>query len=539
MRAPQIRDALLIWLERRITGALTWAQTLANGNTSGPTSPTISAGASLIFNGQRDAPAVTLSVDDGIPAAPIWGVFGAPLAGTAGAVAESFFFETGEASATVPGPGPSSGLFNLLTGGTVDGGGLAGPSGAFLIQTGAVTSTGGADASGGATIQTGAVTGGSRRSGNLRFATGVSTTTGRSGDVEQLTGDNSGSGDSGSIQHRTGNTDAGDSGDWSAITGNSVSGRAGAVSVLGGSGQTAGGATLSAGATLGPGDGASTVVNGGSAVAGTGGPLWLLSGTSSSGVAGRIQLGLIDAGGVGQQSELVWAPLTEWFAEGPGISSRAVWRKKITTDVAAVPTTIADDPDFEFQNNFAGTSQGSTNQGLTLIQPTGVLGEYSVIRTDQTAGVSSWGKPNLSRASRYVVGGVVAPSVLQGRYEVGARPTTSAFDNTTDDNKTILFFDPSFSANWQACTSNAGIDTIVDTGIPGGGRINYMIRINTSNQAEYWLSNPARGGRLELCATGTVGIGLSGCILYAGCVCNSGGTTPQMEWGDPIQALTV
>lgn len=536
MRAFLIRDALLIWLERRISGALTWAQTLANGNTSGPTSPTISAGASFIFDGTRDAPAVTLSVDEGIPSAPIWGVFGAPFAGTAGEAAESFFFETGAASADVAGPGPSSGLFNLLTGGSLDGAGLAGPSGAIVIQTGPITSAGGAAASGSTTVQTGAVSGGSRRSGNLRLATGVSTdTSGRTGDLEELTGNNSGSGDSGYILHQTGNTAAGDSGDWSAITGNSISGRAGGLTLQGGSGATAGAIGIGPGNTTGPGDGADLVLTGGPAAVGTGGRVRISSGGGAAG-QGRVQIGDPTSTGTGQLADQVYAPNAELFEQGWDVQTATlVLRKTLTAPLAPAPspTLVTEDQDWTVQSTSGLVSAPASSWGGAQVQAVG-LGSYAVA---VPAADSVWNTAIFSRFKRSFFRAVVAVgNAAENRYEFGVRATPAAFDNGTDDNKLVIFFEPLvYGPNWQLLRSNGGSDFVTDSGIPAAANVAFqlMVRVNDSNQGEFWISDPAAAGRLRLVGEGTVGSGLAGVLPYSGALGTGTGLGALVHFCDP------
>jgi hypothetical protein len=542
MRAAPYRDIILSWLSQTAAGALTWAQTLSSGNLSGGSDPTISAGDRILFDGVREQPAATFALNESIPATPVLDVAGANYIGATATASTSLRFQTGEAEADAAGLGPSSGVVQMFTGATNDGAGTAGPSGQVLISTGAVNSAAGSGASGQILMGTGNTSGGSRRTGNFRVITGTATSSGRSGDLDFDTGPNNGSGDSGVITFNTGISSGGDSGGFSVQTGSAAAGFAGDISFATGAGLRGGPIGLSAGQSDGLNDGPEVSLQAGRSTLQVGGDVRLFPGEGATGW-GRIQLGLQDTlYGVQQQAARVQTTYTEWQGDGfQGIASRSVWQKKITGQVAAVPTTIADDPDFEFQDNHAGTAAPSTTSGLSLIQATGSAGDYSVIRTDQLAGVSSWGKASLSRGTRYTVGGTVEMSAIAGRYEVGARPTTNAFDNTTDDNKTILVYDPNVSPNWQAVTSSGGSDFVDDTGIPGlgGGALNYRIVINTNNQVEYWLTNPARGGRLELVVVRSVGLGLAGCIMYAGCICNVPASVPQFGWGNPIQAVNL
>lgn len=542
MRSPLWRDLMTSWIAETISASLTWAQTLANGNTTGGNNPTIDAGDRILFDGTREQPTATILVDEAVATAPALNVAGANFVGAAGNASTSVVIYSGEAEAAAPGVGASSGIVQIYTGISSDGAGDAGPSGAVLISSGAVNSAAGSGASGQVLVGTGNVIGGSRRSGNFRVLTGSAFSSGASGDIDLDTGANTGTGASGGITVNTGTSAANDSGGLSVQTGGAVAGFAGGVSLATGDGLRGGAIGGTVGRSTGLNDGAEISWQAGASDLQVGGDVRLFPGDGATGW-GRIQLGLQDTlYGVRQQAARVQALNAEWQADGfQSIPGRSVWQKKITCRVVPSPASITDDPDFEFQDNHVATAASSTVSGLTLIQSTGSAGDYSVVRTDQTTGISSWGKANLSRGTRYMVGGTVSPSVISGRYEVGARPTTNAFDNTTDDNKTILVFDPAVSANWQAVTSDGGVDTVDDTGIPatGGGALNYKIVINSSDQAEYWLSNPARGGRLELRVVRSVGAGLSGCVMYAGCICNVAASVPKMEWGNPIQAANL
>lgn len=529
MRAKAWRDIYLSWLSQTATGALTWAQTLVAGSNTGGSDPTIDVGDRLFFEGTREAgPTASVQINESIATSPVLDVASANFVGQNPNVSTSLRFQTGSVTASAPGTGATSGLFQAFTGAALDGAGNAGGTGQVILSTGAITSAAGSASSGSVLLGTGAVTGGSRRSGNAQILTGFSSTSGRTGDIDTGTGNNTGNGDTGY---------------WSATTGNSTNGTSGGFDFLTGDGQQAG----SIRATIGTSNGAAAnggdiTLSAGAAPSGLlGGNVELLSGSGASG-QGRIEFGQPNAAfGVGQQAEQVFAPYLEWSVEGfqtrPG---RAVWQKKITTRVATVAVMVSDDPDFELQTNAMGSAASSTS-GLVQITSSGANGDFAVVRTDQTAFSSSWGKANLSRGTRYLVAGTIEMTVLAGRYEVGARPTTNAFDNVTDDNKTILVYDPSVSANWQAVTSNAGADFVDDTGIPaiGGGALNYVIRINDNNQVEYWMTNAARGGRLELVVVRGVGIALSGCIMYAGCITTSAPAVPQFGWGNPIQAVNL
>lgn len=541
MRGSPWRDIYLTWISEHLVGLLTWAQTLAAGANTGGHDPTIDVGDRILWSGTRDGTAATQLVSEAVPAAPVLLTATSAINLDGVQASAGIGLTTGNATATGVGT-VTSGALSLSTGQTFDGGGDAGASGLIAIATGV---NNGANPLGGGSGDLVLATGASDLggfSGDVSIASGFSRVS--SGQVSIRSGDSVSGGagaNSGQVQVYTGEAYLG-SGPLSIYTGLSATGASGDLSLSSGDGDSAGDVLLTGGLTNGVGNGAAISLRGGAAATGTGGPVQLNSGVGVAG-KGRIELGEPDSSiGVGQQAERVYSLYAEWQGDGfQAIPGRAVWQKKITCQVATTPAAITDDPDFEFQDNHAATVADSTASGLSLIQSTGSAGDYSVIRTDQGAGVSSWGKASLSRGSRYMVGGTVSPSVISGRYEVGARPTTNAFDDTTDDNKTILVFDPAVSPNWQAVTSNGGADNVDDTGIPatGGGALNYKIVINSSNQAEYWLSNPARGGRLELCVVRSVGAGLSGCIMYAGCICNVPASAPQMEWGNPIQAANL
>lgn len=553
MRANSWRDLYLSWVSQSVSSVVTWAQSLASGNVSGGSNPTISAGDSLLFDGMRDQPAASHTVDEGTPSTPVYIVSGADIAGAVGAASTSITIETGGASALAAGDGPASGLLGLTTGPSTDGAGTAGPSGLILVRSGSITSAGGTVASGSILVGSGTVSGGSRRSGEVLLKSGDSTTTGATGNVRLMSGDNT-TGDSGQVRVGSGTATLGNSGATFYGSGGATAGISGNVNITSGSaGLGSGSLIVSTGtsAEAGPIDiygglssaavGPTVSVRGGISGLSTGGALSLSGGEGPTG-RGDLEVGTQDTlGQTGTIAQRVAGRYTEWYTDGFATpANRQVWAKRITVAVRTAPAGIDDDPDFEYQNNFGGLTQDSTNTGLTLIQSSTVLGEYSVVRTDQLAGASSWGKPNLDRASRYSVGGTAIGGTT-GRMEMGARPTTNAFDNTTDDNKTILVFEPLvYGPNWQAVTSNAGVDTVEDTGIAASGvAVNYLIAITNSNRAEYWLTDAARGGDMVMVASHTVGAGLSGCILYAGAICTAGGSSSAFEWGNPRQAVNL
>lgn len=553
MRAAPYRDIILSWVSQTAGGVLTWAQTLVAGNQSGGNDPTITAGDSLLFDGLRDQPAASHTMDEGTPSAPVYTISGADIAGAVGAAATSISIGTGAASALAAGDGPASGLLYLVTGDSTDGAGTAGPSGLILIRSGTVTSATGTVASGSILVGSGTVSGGSRRSGEVLIKSGDSTTTGATGNARLMSGDNT-TGNSGHVRVESGTATLGNSGAMFYGSGGAPAGISGNVNITSGSaGLGSGSLIVSTGtsAEAGPIDiygglstaavGPAVSIRGGISGLSVGGPLALSGGEGPTG-RGDLEVGTQNTLTItGVVAQRVAGRYTEWYTDGFATpANRQVWAKRITVAVRTVPAGIDDDPDFEYETNTGGLTQDSTFRGLTLIQSTPSLGEYSVVRTGVTAGASSWGKTSLTRASRYSVGGTAIGGTT-GRMEMGARPTTNAFDNTTDDNKTILVFEPLvYGPNWQAVTSNAGVDTVQDTGIAASGvAVNYLIAITDANRAEYWITDAARGGDMVMVASHAVGAGLSGCILYAGAICTAGGSSSALEWGNPRQAVNL
>lgn len=536
MRASSWRDIYLTWVQNQVIGALTWAQTLANGNQSGGNDPTIDVGDRILWSGTRDGAAATQLVSEAVPAAPVLLTATAAINLDGVEASTGIGLTTGNATATGAGT-VTSGALALSTGQTFEAGaGIAGASGLIAIATGA---NNGANPLGGG-------------SGDLVLATGMSDLGGFSGDVSIATGfsrASSGqvsirSGDSisggagansGQVQVYTGEAYLG-SGPLSIYTGLSATGTSGALSLSTGDGDSAGDVVLTGGLTNGAGAGAAISLRGGAAATGTGGPVQLNSGVGVGG-KGRIEVGEPTSSiGVGQQAEQVYAPLSEVYEQGWDVQTATfVLRKSLGAPLcfAPVPMTPTQDTDWVVDATGGATVSISSSLGGQLI-PAGGVGTYAVAIP---ATGSVWDTNLFTRAKRSFFRAVVIPDgSTDNRYEFGVRATPAAFNDTTDDNKLVFVFEPLVTGpNWWALRSEAGVDTLTDTGIPATAGTPYqmMVRVNDSNQGEFWISNPARGNRLQLVASGSVDAGLANLKPYCGVLGTGAAIGDEVIFCDP------
>lgn len=538
-----------------------WADTLAVDPESDGNNPTITAGDRLVYDGTRAGSDVTVQLNEGTPTTPVLDVASAIFAGAGPDVSTSFRTQTGAAAG-----GAASGLIQFLTGAVADGGGTTGPSGGFIVSTGALTTTNDANTqpTGSVLLGSGAVSGGAGQSGELLFRSGNVTSgatggaesgglrmvsgdgsgleassgrvgmysgsaTGVSGNADVITGNTSGAFPSGNINALTGNnTGTGASGTWTAGTGDAagLAAASGAATLRTGSaGGISGGLYFQTGYSVTSTVGEMVFQGGEAQAAATGGEIWMAGGQGVSG-RGAIQiaplLGLAD-----EYAQTVRANSSELYPEGWDVTAD---RYTLSHDfdyvgVDVTTPTYPNDPMFVAIDNSTvpGASFPSDARGGVVIDCDGAASNAYLLAFTDTV----WRRRQVDRTVRSRIRGVCAFPSNAGQVQVGAKTTLSTYLGSNE--QVLLHFDGSVDTTWQATTTRGGVTTTTDTGVLTlvNEVFAWMISIE-QNRVVYWLYD---GNALRVVAIHAGNTGLTGMDLQAGWVGSPGGAARSLFVG--------
>lgn len=211
--------------------------------------------------------------------------------------------------------------------------------------------------------------------------------------------------------------------------------------------------------------------------------------------------------------------LLEKFENKPGIAADV-------SQVSDVGTALAIMAKANRAFALAGTNATTSNcafspkGGITLTTGT-TSGDQVLLVPHPTAGQSGWATAGLwttNKALKYATRIATGATIVTVSIFAGLKKTNTPVI-ATDDDQVYFRYDPAESANWQLVISRAGVDTVINTGVPVAANTEYSLRIETdaNRRVQAWINGNAVSGGPFAALTDAVNL-----FPFAGIQTNSG-----------------
>lgn len=190
--------------------------------------------------------------------------------------------------------------------------------------------------------------------------------------------------------------------------------------------------------------------------------------------------GVVEADGIDFGTRVV---LNEEFAQPPAINGDIGVATNLSFEAAGLNMTSA-----------LVTAGGTTTNGW-VATTAGGLNDQAIITPHLDAKQSLWAVTSWRSTGEITLKvniRTIGNATL--RLEAGLRPTTTAMDDGTDNDKFLVRFDTSdgvtSAVNWVVVTSNNGVDTLEDSGIAVAGSTQYRIvfAVDSSRQVSCFIN---------------------------------------------------
>ena len=209
-------------------------------------------------------------------------------------------------------------------------------------------------------------------------------------------------------------------------------------------------------------------------------------GTIYDSLAGEIG---VDKGTVQESSPSpVYAPKTSLVVDGIDMGRKKAMYEDFSARCQPVGGAVLTNPNLNFE--CTGASSASAFGDVGNLLTTDALINALAIATPKAD--SLWGNIVVDTTKDVVLRwNIKTPDVLDTRIEAGIRPTPTAMDDATDNEKIMFRFDPTLSPNWILVTSQGGVETLTDSLVPVGAQASYQLHfsVNTLGQISAFVNN--------------------------------------------------